>query len=111
MTVPAQLAAALDADFSALYLLGGLLSFRNILETEYYTHPFGNFLPGVLRHTDLTELPGPKRVIMAGTVDAAGQPVTTESVKAAYSKLSNLEVKPNGLWDAATLGGLASPVG
>ena len=81
MTVPAQLAAALDADFSALYLSGGLISFRNILETEYYTHPFGNFLPGVLRHTDLTELPGPKRVIMAGTVNAAGQPVPTESVK------------------------------
>lgn len=111
MTVLAQLAAALDADFSALYLSGGLLSFRNILETDYYTHPFGNFLPGVLRHTDLPELPGPKRVIMAGTVNAAGQPVPTESVKAAYSKLSNLEVRREGLWDAGTLGGLASSVG
>jgi dienelactone hydrolase len=108
MTVPAQLAAALDANFSALYLSGGLLSFRNILETEYYTHPFANFIPGVLRHTDLTELPGPERVIMAGVVNAAGQLVPMDSVKAAYSKLANLEVKVEGLWDAATLGGLAS---
>ncbi|MBO0800839.1 MAG: acetylxylan esterase, partial [Blastocatellia bacterium] len=46
MTVPAQLAAALDHNFTALYLSGGLFSFRNIVETEYYNHPLANFVPG-----------------------------------------------------------------
>ncbi len=108
MTVPAQFAAALDSNFSTLYLSGGLLSFRNIVETEYYTHPFANFLPGVLRHTDLTELPGPKRVVLAGVVDAAGQAAPVDIVREAYSKAANVDVVAEARWDAATLGALAS---
>ncbi len=46
MTVPAQFAAALDSEISVIYLSGGLVSFRNIVETEYYNHPFANYLPG-----------------------------------------------------------------
>jgi hypothetical protein len=45
-TVPMQFAAVLDSNFAALYLSGGLLSYRNIVETEDCTHPFVNFVPG-----------------------------------------------------------------
>jgi dienelactone hydrolase len=108
MTVPAQFAAAIDGKFTALYAAGGLLSFRNVVETEYYTHPLANFVPGILRHTDLTELPGPPRTVLAGVVDAAGRTVPVDTVKAAYSKLHGVEVASEPRWDAATLGSLAS---
>jgi dienelactone hydrolase len=107
-TVPMQFAAALDSNFAALYLSGGLLSFRNIVETEDYTHPFANFVPGILHHTDLTELPGPKRVVLAGVVDSAGNAVPVESVRTAYSKAANVEVVVEARWDTAIFGALAS---
>jgi dienelactone hydrolase len=108
LTVPMQFAAALDSNFAALYLSGGLLSFSNVVETEDYTHPFANFVPGILHHTDLTELPGPKRVVLAGVVDSAGKAVPVESVRAAYSKAANVEVVVEARWDTATLGALVS---
>jgi dienelactone hydrolase len=107
-TVPMQFAATLDSDFAALYLSGGLLSFRNIVETEDYTHPFANFVPGILHHTDLTELPGPKRVVLAGVVDSAGNAVPVESVRTAYSKAANVEVVVEARWDTAIFEALAS---
>jgi dienelactone hydrolase len=102
-TVPMQFAAALDSNFSALYLYGGLLSYRNIVETENYTHPFANFVPGILHHTDLTELPGPKRVVLAGVLDGAGNKVPVDVVRTAYSNAANVEVLADARWDAATL--------
>jgi hypothetical protein len=108
MTVPAQFAAALDSNFTTLYLSGGLLSFRNIVETQYYNHPFVNFVPGILRHTDLTELQQPKRVVLAGVVDAAGHAVPVDVVRTAYSKATNVEVIATARWDAVTLAALAS---
>jgi hypothetical protein len=108
MTAPAQFAAALDSNYSTLYLSGGLVSFRNIVETEYYNHPFANFLPGILEHTDLPELPGPKRMLLAGMVNAAGQTLPADAVRMAYSKADNLEIVAEARWDAATLGELAS---
>jgi cephalosporin-C deacetylase-like acetyl esterase len=108
MTVPAQLAAALDSNYSVLYLTRGLLSFRNIVETEYYDHPFANFLPGILRHTDLPELTGPKRMLLAGMVNAAGQALPAEAVRSAYSNAAHVEIVAEAGWDAATLSGLAS---
>jgi dienelactone hydrolase len=107
MTVPAQFAAALDSRIASLYLAGGLLSYRNIVETEYYHCPFVNFLPGVLEHTDLPELPGPRRVIMAGVLNAVGEPAAVDVVKSNYSKRSNVEVTAEAKWDFATLGSLA----
>ncbi len=109
MTVPAQFAAALDSKFSTLYLSRGLLSFRNIVETQDYTHPFANFVPGILRHTDLTDLPGPKRVVLAGVVDSAGRAVPLDVVRTAYAKAGNVEVIAEARWDAATLSALAPP--
>jgi dienelactone hydrolase len=107
-TVPMQFAAALDSNFAALYLSGGLLSYRNIVETENYTHPFANFVLGVLHHTDLTELPGPKRVVLGGVVDAAGNALPVDVVRTAYSKVGNVEVMADARWDTATLAALGS---
>ncbi len=107
-TVPMQFAAALDSNFAALYLCGGLLSYRNIVETEEYTHPFASFVPGILHHIDLTELPGPKRVVMGGMVDAAGKPVPVDVVRTAYSRAANVEVVADAGWDIATLAALGS---
>jgi dienelactone hydrolase len=107
-TVPMQFAAALDSNFAALYLSGGLLSYRNIVETENYTHPFANFVPGILHHTDLTELPGPKRVVLGGVVDSAGNAVPVDVVRTAYSKAANVEVVADARWDTATLAALGS---
>jgi dienelactone hydrolase len=107
-TVPMQFAAALDSNFAALYLLKGLLSYRNLVETEDYTHPFANFLPGIVHHTDLPELPGPKRVVLAGVVDAAGNAVPVDVVRTAYSRKPNVEVVADAHWDTATLSALGS---
>jgi dienelactone hydrolase len=107
-TVPMKFAAALDSNFAALYLSGGLLSYRNIVETENYTHPFANFVPGILHHTDLTELPGPKRIVLGGVVDAAGNAVPVDVVRTAYSRAANVEVVADARWDTATLSALGS---
>jgi dienelactone hydrolase len=107
-TVPMQFAAALDSNFAVLYLSGGLLSYRNIVETENYTHPFANFVPDILHHTDLTELPGPKSVVMGGVVDAAGIAVPVDVVRTAYSKAANVKVVAEARWDTATLAALGS---
>jgi dienelactone hydrolase len=107
-TVPMQFAAALDPNFAALYLSKGLLSYRNLVETENYTHPFANFLPGIVHHTDLPELPGPKRVVLAGVVDAAGTAVPLDGVRTAYSKAANVEVVADAPWDSATLDAFGS---
>ena len=100
MTVPAQFAAAIDTHLAALYLAGGLISFRNVVETENYTHPFANFVPGLLRHVDLPDLPAPSRVVLAGAVDAAGQEAPLERVRAVYP---NAKVSSGARWDAASL--------
>ena len=86
-TVPAQCAAALDQSVDALYLAGGLSSFRSIAETENYTYPFGNFIPHFLEHTDLPDLArsmAPTRLVLAGAVDAAGRKRAPEEVRQEY---------------------------
>jgi hypothetical protein len=107
-TVPMQFAAALDSNFAVLYLSGELLSYRNVVETEDYTHPFANFVPGILHHTDLTELPGPKRIVLGGVVDSSGNAVPVDVVRTAYSKAANVEVISDARWDAVMLAALGS---
>ncbi len=65
MTVPALFAGALEPSIAALYLAGGLASFRSLLEAEDYAHPLANFVPGILGVTDLPQLAAsmaPRRV-------------------------------------------------
>ena len=56
MTVPALCAAALEPRISSLYLSRPLASWRSLVESESYSHPLANFVPDVLRHTDLPQI-------------------------------------------------------
>jgi hypothetical protein len=87
LTVPATFAAALDPNISELYLERGLVSFRSIVETEIYDHSFANFVPGLLRHTDLPDVVAklaPRRVRLAGTVDGGGNRMDVAAVRSIY---------------------------
>jgi cephalosporin-C deacetylase-like acetyl esterase len=88
MTIPALFAAALDPHIDRVYLAGGLSSYRNIIETENHNHPFANFVPDVLEHTDLPELIAglaPRRVVIAGPVNAAGRSHSTVEAGQIYA--------------------------
>jgi hypothetical protein len=104
MTVPALIAASLEPRIETLYLAGGLVSFRSIIHTENYTHPFANFIPGIVNHTDLPEIArGVSKLVLAGVVDAAGKPVAGDAVRELYPRAA-VEAKP--AWDAARLSSL-----
>jgi dienelactone hydrolase len=105
-TVPALFTAALEPEIDRLYLAGGLVSFQSIVETEDYDHPFGNFVPNLLLHTDLPELAAslaPRRVVIAGAVDGAGKTMAQEDVRKQYAGASHVEVLPDALWNPASI--------
>jgi dienelactone hydrolase len=109
MTVPALFAAALEPAVQSLYLAGGLVSYRSIVETEQYTHPFCNFLPHVLEYTDLPEVAAsvaPRRIVLAGAVDGSEQTMEPAVVRRIYEKATNVEVLAAPTWDATALGKL-----
>jgi dienelactone hydrolase len=106
-SVPAMFAAALEPAIDRLYLAGGLVSFQSIVDTEDYNHPFGNFVPNLLLHTDLPELAAslaPRRIVLAGAVDGAGRRMAPEDVRKQYAG-SHVNVLPDALWDAANIMG------
>jgi len=76
MTIAALCAAALEPRIAKLYLARHLVSWRSLTANEEYTCPFANFVPNVLRATDLPEIArsiAPRPVIVAGAVGAAGR--------------------------------------
>jgi hypothetical protein len=99
LTVPALCAAAIEPRIAKTYLSGHLVSWRSITESESYSHPFANFVPDVLRQTDLPQIArslAPRMVMVAGAVDAAGRRVRVD--QAPYA---NAREGPG--WDAASL--------
>ncbi len=106
LTVPALIAAALDPAIAGLYLAGSLLSYRSIVETEDYQAPFANFIPGILLHTDLPEIAAslaPRRISLAGTVNAAGHTLDVAAVRAVYGAHEHVAIHPEARWDAEAL--------
>jgi len=104
--VPALFTAALEPAVDGLYLAGGLVSFHNLVETEDYDHPFGNFVPDILLHTDLPELAGtiaPRPVVLAGAVDGAGRKLAPEEVRKEYASAKNIVFLPDALWDTESI--------
>ncbi len=104
--VPALFTGALEPAVDALYLAGGLVSFQNLIETEDYEHPFGNFVPNLLLHTDLPELAramAPRRVVMAGAADGAGRKLEPETVRQEYGGAENVTVLGEATWDAESI--------
>src|SRR5207302_9910969 len=107
MATPAVFAAALGSRVDSLYLSGGLVSYRSIVESENYSHSFANFVPGLLRHTDLPEVIAglaPRPVTLAGSVDALGRPATEGVVNAAYKAAGNVRIVARGEWSADAIG-------
>jgi len=107
-TIPAQFAAALEPAIDTLYLAGGLVSYQRIVDAESYTYPLGNFVPDVLRHTDLPGLAAaiaPRRVVLAGAVDAAGRKLPVAEVRGEYGA-ANVDVRPDAVWSAEAFLGI-----
>ena len=66
LTMVAEFAAALDPGIESLYLAGRLESFKSLVERETPNHPFANYVPGILNHTDLPEVRqsiSPRRIV------------------------------------------------
>jgi dienelactone hydrolase len=104
-SVPALFAAALEPAIDRLYLAGGLVSFQSIVDTEDYNHPFGNFVPNLLLHTDLPDLAAslaPRRIVLAGAVDGAGREMAPEDVRKRYTG-AHVKVLADPLWDPANI--------
>jgi len=105
LTVPAIFAAALDPNISELYLERGLVSFQSIVDTEIYDHSFANFVPDMLRHTDLPDVLAklaPRRVRVAGTVDAGGSRMDAAAVRSVYPG-GHVSVLGQPSWDLDVL--------
>lgn len=99
MTVPALCAAALDPRIARLYLAGHLVSWRELLAAEMYSHAFVNFVSNVLRATDLPQIArslAPRSITVAGAVNASGDPVPRAQVP--YE-----DYREQPTWDLATL--------
>jgi cephalosporin-C deacetylase-like acetyl esterase len=74
MTVPALCAAALDTRIGALYLSRGMPSWRSLVESETYSHPLANWVPNILRSTDLPQIAraiAPRPIATGDTWDVA----------------------------------------
>ncbi|MCS6951548.1 MAG: hypothetical protein RMK57_03350 [Bryobacterales bacterium] len=109
LSLPTLFAAAVEPSIAALYLAGGLISFRSVAETEVYEHPRANFLSRILRHTDLPQVASsltPRRMILAGPVDGQGRAARAEEVRALYSDAPNVEVRPTPDWTEEVLASL-----
>ncbi len=105
LATTALFAAALDEGIEALYLAGGLTSFRDVVDTEIYYQPFANFVPGLLNHTDLPDVAAaiaPRRILLAGTVNASGGTSAPSVVRREY-RAGNISVEPEATWSAERL--------
>ena len=124
LTIPALFAASLEPGIRAVYLAGGLVSFQSVIETEEYLggnyhNPatavpagfFSSFVPDLLRHTDLPEVAAstaPRRVILAGVIDAAGKKMDPGAVTRIYESARNAQVLPEAAWTASALASTAN---
>lgn len=100
-TVIAQFAAVMEPSIDSLYLAGGLASYQRIADSETYSHPLGNFVPNLLLHTDLPDLAkaiAPRKIVLAGAVDAAGSRLLAADVAAEYRNAPNVQVRLEPQW-------------
>ncbi len=116
LTVPAVFSAAVDPSIASLYLAGGLASFRSIVDEVDYEHPFANFVPQLLAHTDLPEIVAalaPRRVLIAGPIDGRGATIAGENARDIYRAAlahGHLTIGETARWsDQALADWLAQP--
>ena len=77
-----------------------------IYSAERYGAPFGSFVFGMLQHADLPDVAAslaPRRVCLAGAVDAAGGTLEVAAVRAVYGG-EHIVVRGEAKWDAEALG-------
>jgi hypothetical protein len=109
LTVPALFAGALDEEIQGLYLSGGLVSFRDLVDSERNDHSFANFVPRLLQHTDLPEVIAslaPRRIVLAGTLNAKGEAIELESARHIYAdanRAGNLSIRSDPGWSVERL--------
>ena len=75
------------------------------METENYDHSFANFVPGMLRHTDLPDVVqslAPRLVTLAGSMDARGSTMASAAVRRVYSG-EHVTVRDKGDWSIDAL--------
>jgi hypothetical protein len=104
MAVPALCAAALEPAIETTYLSGGLISWSSLMDGDEYAEPFANFIPGVLKKTDLPFVARavlPRRVVIAGAVDARGRTVDRKIVGDLYG--TGVDVRPKADWSMDAL--------
>jgi hypothetical protein len=78
LTVPALCAAALEPKIASLYLARHPVSWRSLAVTENYEHPFANFLPAILRTTDLPQIASsiaPRTITISELSDPTAAPL------------------------------------
>jgi hypothetical protein len=103
--VPAFFAFAASSQIDSLYLAGGLASYRNILDTENYHQPLSIFAWELFRLTDLPKLAAqanPRRIHLAGAVDAANNRMDAAAVRNIYPG-PNVEISAEPSWEENAL--------
>lgn len=108
LAVPALFAFAASRLIDSLSLSGGLVSYRNLLESEDYQQTLANFAWNLFSAVDLPQLAAqsaPRRVRLAGTVDAAGNRMPLDQVRAIYSS-PNVAVTSDQDWEKLVLASL-----
>lgn len=105
LTVPVLCAASIEPKIGKLYLAEHLHSWRSLVETENYSHPFTNFEPGILKHTDLPRIAAaisPRAIILAGVVNGAGRPMPSHEARLSYSG-AHITLQDTSAWDFSEL--------
>jgi dienelactone hydrolase len=105
LTVPALFAFASARSAVSLRLVGGLISFQSVLETENYKQPLSNFGWNLFRSTDLPFLAAqstPRRIHLAGAVDASNSQMNAAEVRRIYLG-SNVTISSEAAWDLSAL--------
>jgi dienelactone hydrolase len=105
LTVPALFAFTVSSIPGSIYLAGGLLSYRSIVETEEYKTPLSNFVWNVLPQVDLPALAAqaaPRKLRLAGAIDAAGKTLGLDRVRTVYTT-SNVSFLDRAAWNVDAL--------
>ena len=113
LSIAALFAAALDPEIAEVYLSGTLLSYRSIVDTEEFNTPLAEFIPGLLRHTDLPDVVrsiAPRKVVLAGSVDAKGTAASSAEVDRLYGGTAHVVIRPRAAWTAESLAVQTEPV-
>jgi dienelactone hydrolase len=105
LTVPALFAFNALSEIDSLYLAGGLVSYQDLLEREVYQQTLANLAWNLFHLTDLPLLASqsaPRRIHIAGAVNAANQVLPLEEVRRWYTS-ENVTISQAASWNEKAL--------